>query len=968
VNPAVDSRRREEIAREVNQALARRFPDWPAQGPTSGPAAALIQIFGEYCEMVLDRLNRAPDQRRLAFLDQIGVSRRPPQPARAPLQVTLAAGTVTAAVVPAGTQVASAPAPLSPEPVVFETETELVATAAVLDSIFVRDGAADQYTDLAPLLPADASEPTSVFTGARAIEHAFFIGHSTFLGQQTLDSMTVAFDLEPSAFRAPQAVSWDIWDGITGAPLKPVRDETAGLTQSGDVEFRDFPVVPEAAVDGRRNRWLRCRLDPPLARPTVLRSITLERDAGESGLPPDTALMDNVQLDLTKDFYPFGAKPQFGTVLYIASAQALGLTGAMITLRFTLTNPSSGDLESPIPPTNAVGRARVAWEYWDGKLWRTLGTGKAEEDVSVEGPPFSDKTRALTSSGEVTFRVPPDLQQAEAGGKKNYWIRARLAGGDYGREASYTVRQTKPGVDEYVLQPATLSAPMVQRLEIGYSLREAAQVPEALVTYNDFSYFDETGRVRSAEGAVAIFHGSAEQLPSLYLGFLPPRGLGMPSLPTTVYFVFATGRQSGSSEEDPRSPALMWQYWNGAEWRRFGVADHTGGFSYSGAVTFIEPVDSKKKWEFGVERYWLRASWRAGKDTTSPLKRILPNAIAAVQGVTINEVLGTGTGLPGQGFRTSRHPVLEGERIEVQEGGVWQAWSSVPDFLDSDRNARHYVIDHLTGHVFFGDGIRGRKPASGSSIRIRCRTGGGSAGNKGYDTVNQLKTTIPYVKGMTNPEAAEGGADVEPMDNLVSRAAAILRHGYRAVARQDYEDLAMIASPGVARALCMPLVNLRLDPAGERQRPGTVSLIIVPVSTDRRPQPATELLNRVCDFVECHQTAGVELIAIGPELIEIPVEAELGVTSLEHVSSLEMEIRNLLARFLHPLHGGFDGRGWAFGRAPHRSDLMSLLQSVSGVDHVRRLVVRTVEERPGASRTGHFLACAGDIQLHFSVE
>jgi hypothetical protein len=508
---------------------------------------------------------------------------------------------------------------------------------------------------------------------------------------------------------------------------------------------------------------------------------------------------------------------------------------------------------------------------------------------------------------------------------------------------------------------------MVQKLEIGYSLRESAQVPQVFLTYDDFTYRDESENVQSSQSAIVVFRPSSELAPAIQFGFLPPAGLGMPTLPITVYFSFGAGIRAASEEEDPSSPVLLWQYWNGHAWRRCGVADQTGAFSYSGTISFIAPRDAQKKEEFGVERYWLRAVWRHERDITSPLKRILPNTTTAVQVMGMREVLGTGTGLPGQVFQTSRQPVLEGERLEVREGGAWQEWSPVTDFLGSDSHSQHYVPGHITGHIYFGDGVRGKKPPAGSSLRINYQTGGGSNGNKPFDTVIQLKTTIPYVKGVTNPQSAEGGADAEQMDSLVSRAPAILRHGYRAVAKQDYEDLALIASPGVARALCIPLRNLRLDPGAERLRPGAVSLIIVPHSTDGAPRPSVELLNRVSRYFEQHQASGVELALVGPEYIEISVTAELAVASLEHVSSLEVEIQRSLLRFLHPLQGGGDGKGWDFGREPHRSDLMSLLQSVPGIDHVRQLVVRSTESRPGASRTSHFLACSGEIEVSFRV-
>jgi len=38
---------------------------------------------------------------------------------------------------------------------------------------------------------------------------------------------------------------------------------------------------------------------------------------------------------------------------------------------------------------------------------------------------------------------------------------------------------------------------------------------------------------------------------------------------------------------------IAWQYWDGNSWVTFNVADKTGGFSYSGRVTFIVPEGAR---------------------------------------------------------------------------------------------------------------------------------------------------------------------------------------------------------------------------------------------------------------------------------------------------------------------------------------------------------------------------------------
>jgi predicted phage baseplate assembly protein len=184
---------------------------------------------------------------------------------------------------------------------------------------------------------------------------------------------------------------------------------------------------------------------------------------------------------------------------------------------------------------------------------------------------------------------------------------------------------------------------------------------------------------------------------------------------------------------------------------------------------------------------------------------------------------------------------------------VFVRWHEVPDFYASGPRDRHYVLDRFTGQVRFGDGVNGLVPPIGiGSVRLsRYRIGGGQAGNRPPGAIVQLKTTVPYVDKVTNHEPATGGADAEPIERLVERAPRDVRHGGRAVTIEDYEDLAQLASPAVARAKCVPLSDLVadvLDPSPKTS--GEVSVIVVPRSSDAKPLPSVELLRTVQDSLD----------------------------------------------------------------------------------------------------------------------
>jgi predicted phage baseplate assembly protein len=273
------------------------------------------------------------------------------------------------------------------------------------------------------------------------------------------------------------------------------------------------------------------------------------------------------------------------------------------------------------------------------------------------------------------------------------------------------------------------------------------------------------------------------------------------------------------------------------------------------------------------------------------------------------------------------------------------------------------VINHLTGEIRFGDGQSGRIPPIGAgNIRMSLySTGGGARGNRAAGSIVQLKTTVPYVDKATNHTASAGGSDAETLTSLIERAPRSIRHRGRAVTLEDYEDLARLATPEVARVKCVPLYNLATDPSASEVVPGAVSLIVVPRSTSPKPLPSLELLQRVQSYLDVYRIPTADLVVVGPNYMKVNVEVEIAISSLEAASTIAPTVTSALTSFLHPLTGGLDGAGWDFGRQPYESDLYALLESIPGVDHVHRLHVTRTPDPSISSLANRFLVHAGQI-------
>jgi hypothetical protein len=817
--------------------------------------------------------------------------------------------------------------------------------------------------------------------------------------------------------------TWKTLTGATFTPaVPPAAGQVAGLfLVDGALRFPKPDDWTLSQVKGISGSWLRARVTagsfgtPPNYRPPRVESLTLgddwrlprvdslrtavtiDRRTAALQKVPERGFTNQTPLDLSKDFLPFGDKPRVGDAFYLAGAEAFSKPLAQVELNVALTDPAA----MPAPDSTT---AMLTWEYWDGRAWRFLGnTGPgATNDDKANNPAqgFTDGTNGFLAAGVVRFTVPSSgFAPAEINGEVRRWVRARLAKGHYGVEARYNPVVVN-GQTQYQLVPATFKPPSLAALKLGYLYDSGSTIAQFVLAENDAVFADVSNPAAGA-GDFTPFVPSADRRPALYLGFeRPGDAVGFANRATALFFQVSESLYDPAVEQGrvTEEASIVWEYWNGEAWERLGTRDETRGFTRRGLVTFIGPPDFRASTELGRTAFWLRGRWDRGDYALEPLlDRVLTNTTWAVHARTVfDEVLGSSRGERGQVYRTLRAPVLDGQTLEViepevpsgddlagleaEEGDgalsrpvtvvrdaqgqfaeVRVRWHEVPDFYGSGPRSRHYVLDHGTGEVRFGDGRRGLVPPPGrNNVRmVRYQAGGGLAGNRPAGSIAQLKGTVPYVDGVVQHVAAEGGAPEEALEAVRARGPKVLRHRDRATAAADYEDLAFQASTQVARARALP--------ARKSPEAGEVGLIVVPAvpAGIDKPVPGLELLTRVRSFIEERLPPVVDFWVVGPDWLQVDVRAEIVPLRLEAANDVHTAVLERLRLFLHPLRGGPDWEGWDFGRKPHRSDLYALIEETPGVDHVRRLEV-TETPREGGARPGRFLVFSGNHEIALS--
>jgi hypothetical protein len=363
-----------------------------------------------------------------------------------------------------------------------------------------------------------------------------------------------------------------------------------------------------------------------------------------------------------------------------------------------LVDLSVGDWISQLGDTSS--NPDLSWEYWNGKGWWRL-------NVTL------DETLSFKHSGVVRFIVPDDLASSDWAGKTNYWIRARLVGGDYGQEkVTVTTKDLGNGKSEQTVERSTdgIRVPSVLKLQIAYALCKGV-LPEFILTKDSGSIRDQSNANRSGTANVEAFVPLAETLRRL----LQVEGAtataasaepisapcdcpgGMTTVPTTAPAPGAppttSSTASGTSSSGPCLfigidgtigdtdnvhllvlTAAEHDYTSFAPLKvqaivanRFTpvvASDGTRALGESGLIEMSFAVAPAKTDLFGQSLIWLRLlpGGMATTQTWQPaLGGIYLNAVYAKSTETLTrELLGSADGSPNLTVTLARPPVLDG--------------------------------------------------------------------------------------------------------------------------------------------------------------------------------------------------------------------------------------------------------------------------------------------------------------------
>ena len=183
------------------------------------------------------------------------------------------------------------------------------------------------------------------------------------------------------------------------------------------------------------------------------------------------------------------------------------------------------------------------------------------------------------------------------------------------------------------------------------------------------------------------------------------------------------------------------------------------------------------------------------------------------------------------------------------------------------------------------------------------------------------------------------------------RASALLQTRERAVTEEDFEFMAREAIPAaISRVKC---IQPKPSEVG-RIVPGQIYVLVIPrvlyppgYLDPVELKPRDEDIAKLQTHLDQRRLLTARLSIQSPAYHWAAVKVQLRAAPGANQVAVETELLNRLYRFLNPLTGGNDGKGWPFGRDLYISDVYQCLQGTPDVLFVRAVEMYAAAEGGG---------------------
>jgi hypothetical protein len=697
----------------------------------------------------------------------------------------------------------------------------------------------------------DLSKPIQIFEDGRLTGSHLYLGDSVFGGLESSRTFTLTIAGAKTGLSILQTAPWEYWNGRHWQSLT--------VNRQGDDLRLDLD-------ENRQHSQVRDSVNPALERDNLDLGLSWIRVSHSQG---DLSIFEGFQQVTVSSDWLENSRSQAQLSNDNAHYQwSVPSFDSKSSLSLVISGFSEIDLDDTQFSLELVSAEHEQWlGAWDG------------EGLEVKQGDGLTLTLAQWSqdSGIVTIQFPKDIAP-----RKACALKLRLQH-DYGEQSGALVEVLSSAAcpwPESILGQLTLVTPATTLKRVLHGRGKTTLEPlthslEALKT---------------------------PAVPTLYWGF----DSWDPESQLSIYLsIHAHSMPSPDFD-------LSWEVWTGKAWEPICVRDTTHSLAESGILRF--PRSKIEAREVGGQnKYWVRSRiLRGSREATGRIDRIYENVVMAVEGQKMtDEMLGHGDGVAALSLSLKHKPVSVLLSVVCEDSGTQlrDVWEPVKDFLNSTAVDRHFVFDHHSGRLQFGDGRHGRIPDASCTIMVSYKTSFGLAGQVAARALNLRDKDHPFLGSGTNIVKAFGAQDEEETEALLKRAPTCFQSQDRAITRFDFERLAKGSSAAVNGAWC-------------RVEDGVVIVCVLP----KKGLPWTSSLHiQVRDFLDDRKLLTTQLKVEGPRWSEISVKV-----ILEPGESLSSDghqiLRESLASFFDPYGPGPRLAGpWEPGAQIRSTDCLAYL-------------------------------------------
>jgi hypothetical protein len=633
----------------------------------------------------------------------------------------------------------------------------------------------------------------------------------------------------------------------------------------------------------------------------------------------------------------------------------------------------------------------LSWEYWNGTGWSKLH-------------PVRDETLNFKHTGRVEFKVPDDLKSGDWAGKTNFWIRARLIGGDYGKEKVTVKTVEKNGVTEQTVDRSLegIRPPSVLRLQLAYAICTDV-LPTFVLAQDSGTIRDQSDANRTPGAIVEAFVPLALTLGRLAKNVAvadapeecPPEcdcgkqtaqtsadtaaTTAPPDVPPATGRTLFIGLAATPSEapinvlllvDERRHTAfapLKVEALIANSFQPVVVDDTTRALGESGLLSMSFPVSPTPSELFGKTLTWLRLIPKpnATDEWLPALRGAYLNAVWASATETLTrELIGSSDGAPNLTFRLARPPVLR-DTLELR---VREPLGEEEREALVKQDPKKVVKDaNLPGDWVLWTQVIDPKdePADARVYALDEATGEIRFGDGIHGRIPPIGRDAIVAFSYSRTETGDSGSETVPGNTITPRTTLNLVSPVETVEAVTSADQAAGGAPAELdeRVLRFGFARLRhrnravtardiedlalqsspdIVQARAVVRRGFLKLVIVMRGDDPQPTAAQvrELRRLLLESAPASLSAPGALRIEGPKVRRLQIELDLRIETLDHAGELGEFVKHELRSLFDTASGGVDEDGWPLGLNPTEDDIAFALIDAPHLESLGNIKLR----------------------------